>query len=109
MDCLPARSGSYAPDNQAADVGRPLNKLPAHLRRNARNSGAHVSESTADLSATALLEAYRTGALSPVTATRDALDRIEGCNGSVNAFCHVDAESALASAEESAARWRADT
>lgn len=68
-----------------------------------------MSESTADLSATAVLEAYRTGALSPVTATRDALDRIGGCNGSVNAVCHVDAESALTSAEGSAARWRADT
>jgi len=62
---------------------------------------------TADLSATELLAGYRSGEISPVQATRDALDRIEAHDGAVNAFCLVDADSALASAKDSEARWQA--
>jgi aspartyl-tRNA(Asn)/glutamyl-tRNA(Gln) amidotransferase subunit A len=65
--------------------------------------------STADLSATDLAAAYRSGELSPVQATQDALDRIEKLDGQVNAFCLVDRESALASARESEERWRNGT
>ena len=54
---------------------------------------------TADLSATELLEGYRSGEISPVQATRDALDRIERLDRHVNAFCLVDADSALAQAK----------
>ncbi len=62
--------------------------------------------STADLTATELLAAYGSGDLSPVQATRDALDRIDRLDEQVNAFCLVDAESALASAKASEERWR---
>ncbi|HVL85864.1 MAG TPA: amidase [Pseudonocardia sp.] len=62
--------------------------------------------STADLSVLDLLAAYRAGDLSPVQATRDALDRIERCDPAVNAFCLVDAERALAAARASEERWR---
>ena len=62
---------------------------------------------TADLSATELLAGYRTGEISPVQATRDALDRIEHHDRAVNAFCLVDADSALAQAKDSEARWQA--
>ncbi|TCK26504.1 amidase [Pseudonocardia endophytica] len=62
---------------------------------------------TADLSATELLAGYRSGEISPVQATRDALDRIERHDGAVNAFCLVDAESAMAQAKDSEARWQA--
>ncbi|RZT84080.1 aspartyl-tRNA(Asn)/glutamyl-tRNA(Gln) amidotransferase subunit A [Pseudonocardia sediminis] len=62
---------------------------------------------TADLSATELLAGYRSGEISPVQATRDALDRIEAHDGAVNAFCLVDADSALAQAKDSEARWQA--
>lgn len=63
--------------------------------------------STADLSATELLAAYEKGEVSPVQATQDALDRIEEHNGAVNAYTLVDADGALASARESAERWKA--
>lgn len=65
------------------------------------------THSTADLSATELLAGYRSGEISPVQATRDALDRIEQHDGAVNAFCLVDPDFALASAKESEARWQA--
>ncbi|MEV8372375.1 amidase [Kribbella sp. NPDC056861] len=53
-----------------------------------------------------LVEGYRTGALSPVEATQDALAAIERYDAQVNAFVLVDAEGALAAAKESEARWR---
>lgn len=61
----------------------------------------------ADLTATELVTAYRAGELSPVEATRDVLERIERLDPEVNAFCLVDADSALASAAESEQRWQA--
>jgi aspartyl-tRNA(Asn)/glutamyl-tRNA(Gln) amidotransferase subunit A len=57
-------------------------------------------------SATGLLADYRAGRLSPVEATRDALARIDELNGTLNGFCLVDAERALADAAASAERWR---
>ncbi|GAA5147225.1 amidase [Pseudonocardia eucalypti] len=62
--------------------------------------------STADFSATELLAGYRSGELSPVRATQDALDRIEALNQQVNAYCLVDAAGALRAARASEARWR---
>jgi aspartyl-tRNA(Asn)/glutamyl-tRNA(Gln) amidotransferase subunit A len=59
------------------------------------------------LSATELVALYRARKLSPVEATRAALARIELLDGRYNAFCLVDAESALSAAKESEARWRA--
>lgn len=63
---------------------------------------------SADLTAVELLAAYRSGELSPVEATRDALARIEHYDGVVNAFCLVQAEDALAAAKESEQRWHRD-
>lgn len=57
-------------------------------------------------SATELVEAYRSGALSPVETTRDVLEAVELINPSINAFCLVDGEAALASAAKSELRWR---
>jgi len=56
--------------------------------------------------ATALLEAYRTGRLSPVEATREALDRVEELDAAVNAFCLTDPDQALTAARASEERWR---
>jgi aspartyl-tRNA(Asn)/glutamyl-tRNA(Gln) amidotransferase subunit A len=53
----------------------------------------------------ALVEAYRTGELSPVEATQASLEAIEEFDDQVNAFVLVDAEGALAAAKESEARW----
>jgi len=61
---------------------------------------------SADLTATELREAFRTGALSPVTATEDALRRIERFDPVVNAFCLVDGDRALAAAHASQQRWQ---
>jgi aspartyl-tRNA(Asn)/glutamyl-tRNA(Gln) amidotransferase subunit A len=61
---------------------------------------------TADLTATELLAAYRSGELSPVEAAEGALDRIRRHDPQVNAFCLVDADAALAAAKESEERWR---
>jgi aspartyl-tRNA(Asn)/glutamyl-tRNA(Gln) amidotransferase subunit A len=60
----------------------------------------------AGLSAVDLVEQYRTKSLSPLEATQAVLDRIERLDRHVNAFALLDAESALASARESEARWQ---
>ncbi len=59
----------------------------------------------ADLTATALLARYAAKTLSPVEATRAALDRIGRYNGAVNAYRLVDEERAMASARASEPRW----
>ncbi|WP_020670601.1 amidase [Amycolatopsis nigrescens] len=58
------------------------------------------------LTASELVAAYSTGELSPVEATRAALRAIEEHDGDYNAYCLVDAESALGQAKVSEARWR---
>ena len=57
------------------------------------------------LTAVQLLRQFRDKSLSPVEVTEDALQRIEHYNPVVNAYCHVDAESALKSARASEQRW----
>jgi aspartyl-tRNA(Asn)/glutamyl-tRNA(Gln) amidotransferase subunit A len=57
--------------------------------------------------ATDLVEAYRKKELSPVEATRAALDAIDRYDEHVNAFVLVDADGALAAAKQSEARWHA--
>ncbi|WGW11353.1 amidase [Saxibacter everestensis] len=69
----------------------------------------HVRTDLADWTATELLTAYRSKEVSPVEATTAALDRISKFNPEFNAFCLVDAESALRQARESEQRWRAGT
>jgi aspartyl-tRNA(Asn)/glutamyl-tRNA(Gln) amidotransferase subunit A len=59
----------------------------------------------ADCSATDLLGLYRSRVASPVEATRAVLARIERLNPVVNAFVHLAADTALASARASEARW----
>ncbi|MER5177030.1 amidase [Streptomyces sp. NPDC002896] len=58
-----------------------------------------------DLTAAQLIAGYRKGEFSPVDAARAALRRIEETEPAVNAFVRVDADDALARAEESAQRW----
>ncbi|MDE2275818.1 MAG: amidase [Burkholderiales bacterium] len=60
----------------------------------------------ADCSATELLALYRSGQASPVEATRAALARIERHNPTLNAYCWVAGDEALASARASEARWQ---
>ena len=66
--------------------------------------------STTDLtqcSAHELMALYRSGQASPVEATQAVLSRMDRLNPQINAFCLVDAKSALASARASEARWQA--
>lgn len=63
----------------------------------------------ASMSAVELVSHYRRKTLSPVEAVGATLDRIDRCEGAVNAFCHLDPDSALAAARESETRWRAGT
>ncbi len=66
-----------------------------------------ASDSTAaDLTATEMLAAYRSGSLSPVEATRAVLERVERLDPRVNAFCLLDPDAALGAARDAQARWR---
>ncbi len=64
-----------------------------------------MSDDLAYASASELVAAYRAGRVSPLEATRAALDRIAAHDGRVNAYCLVDEDGALAAARESEARW----
>lgn len=57
------------------------------------------------LTATEMVAGFSSGELSPVDVTAAALHRITEANPGLNAFCHVDADVAVAQAQESAARW----
>ena len=61
------------------------------------------------MSAAQLARGYADGSLSPVEVTRATLERIAATNPRINAYCHVDPDSALAVARASEARWRAGT
>ena len=56
--------------------------------------------------ATELLELYRTGVATPVDATQAVLDRIDAVDPTINAFCLVAGDEAMASATASAVRWQ---
>ncbi|WP_034270251.1 amidase [Haloechinothrix halophila] len=58
------------------------------------------------LTASELTVAYSQGAVSPVEATKAALDAIERRDGDINAYCLVDPDHALALAKASEERWR---
>ena len=64
-----------------------------------------MSEDLCYMGATDLIEAYGARTLSPVEVTRAVLDRVAAHNQALNCFCVVDADSALAQAAESEARW----
>ena len=70
-----------------------------------RPSPSSTPTQLAECSASTLLQLYRSGAASPVEATQAVLDRIARLNPQLQAFCLVDAESALQSARQSEARW----
>ncbi|MGE0259691.1 MAG: amidase [Alphaproteobacteria bacterium] len=65
-----------------------------------------MAEDIAFLSATRLLELYRTKELSPVAAMTEALRRLETYEASLNAFVLYDPDSAMQAARESEARWQ---
>lgn len=59
-----------------------------------------------EMRATTLVEGFRRRTLSPLDVARAIIERIERCDGAINAFCHRDAEATLASARESERRWQ---
>ncbi len=64
-----------------------------------------MDQELAYISATDLLEAYKNKKLSPVEATKAALDQIDAYDQYLNAFVFVDHEGALEAAKASEARW----
>lgn len=64
-----------------------------------------MSNDPTTLTATALIEHYRSKTLSPVEVTRAVLARIAALQPSLNAFLLVDEEAALGAARASEARW----
>src|SRR6478752_7668757 len=66
----------------------------------------NMTEDTAFLPATRLLELYRKKELSPVAVMTETLARLERYEGALNAFVLYDPESALAAARASEARWQ---
>lgn len=63
------------------------------------------STAISELDAFALADAFRRRTLSPVEAAKDALDRAEASQASINAFALIDRERTLGWARESEARW----
>jgi len=61
------------------------------------------------LSATSLVEAFRSKSLSPVEVARAALNHAEAINSRFAAFTSIDHEGALAAAKMSEQRWRAES
>lgn len=64
-----------------------------------------MSEDLAYLPVSEVIAAYRRKTTSPVEVVKTVLDRIERYNGIVNAYCHLDAATALQHARDSEARW----
>jgi len=64
-----------------------------------------VAQDLIYMSAIELLERYRARTLSPVEVTAAVLERVAAVNPTVNAFCLVDEEGALAAARASEERW----
>ena len=60
-----------------------------------------------ELSASELVSAYASGAISPVEATRSILDRADTVNPSINALVFMNPDKALAEAAQSEQRWKA--
>src|SRR5947207_690304 len=74
---------------------------PALKEKSVRASASNL----ADRTATELVDLYRSGQASPVEALQAVLMRISEVDKTLNAFCIVDADHALASAKVSEARW----
>lgn len=66
-----------------------------------------MTDNLVALSASELSDLYNGGDVSPVDVTQAVLDQIETHNPTLNCFCLVDADSAIASARNSEARWQA--
>ncbi|MCG8614441.1 MAG: amidase, partial [Pseudomonadales bacterium] len=65
-----------------------------------------MSNEILEMTAVQLLQHYRSGALSPVVATRAMLDQIERLNSVVNAYCLVDEETTMGYAKEAEQRYQ---
>ena len=65
-----------------------------------------VDSKIANMTAVELSEQYNSGTLSPVTVTEAMLERINRLNPKINAFHHVETDSALKFACDAEKRWR---
>ena len=65
-----------------------------------------MNENLVTKTATELSNLYASGEASPVEATQAVLAQIEKHNPTLNCFCLIDPDAALASARESEERWQ---
>lgn len=65
-----------------------------------------MSKEVAYASASELGRLFNGGALSPLEVAEELLERIDALDSSLNAFCHLDADSTLEAARESQERFR---
>lgn len=80
--------------------------MPAEVASLAQNRLPQTSgDEIGFLSATELVESYRTKRLSPVEVVRSIIERIERLDPHVKSFALLDTESAINSARESEHRW----
>src|SRR5687767_13309072 len=68
-------------------------------------AGSGIGSGYADLGVTALLDAYRRRAVSPVGVMRAVIDRVERCEPSLKALYAFDPEAALRDALDAETRW----
>jgi len=87
-----------------------VNKRDPAASRGATTSDVALAQAAPDselcfLDARALAHGYRTAAFSPMDVVRAILERIEAVNPRINALYYVAADTALAAAAASEARW----
>ncbi len=70
-------------------------------------SGGATAADLADVSAVALLAAYRSGEVSPVEVAAAVLERVEQCEPTIRALYALDADAVRRAARDSEGRWRA--
>src|SRR5262245_54408800 len=101
-------SGTYRCSDGGDRRGGARRPPPTHRPAPVRptRGGRRTTEPTdlADLTAARLTAGYAAGEFSPVEAARAVLERAEAAQAATNCFTLIDADEALADAEESAER-----
>lgn len=85
-----------------------LPKRASPLRRpgDSTDTATLVTTDLTRLSATELLDGYRSTSFSPVEVIEAVLAEVDRREGDLNAFCHLDPEAALRDARASETRWQ---
>lgn len=108
VEPFPDTVGPAASDYWTSDAGTASTAVATDGNKAPRPSPPS-GDDLAELSATALVEGYQTGALDPVEAIETCLARIDGTGARIGAVVARDDEGARAQAAHAAARWRDGT